>query len=314
MIDPQTGRLLELIKASGLPPVNELSPSAARQGYLERRAFTQPAPMPVAALREHAVPGPRGAIPVREYRPAGSTSEQVLPALIYFHGGGWVIGDRDTHDVLCRDLGYRSRCSVFSVDYALAPEHPFPAAIDDALAATRWVAAHAGSLVIDPARVALGGDSAGGNIAAVLCIALRGDRQVRAAFQLLIYPATDQNFGTRSYLENGEGYLLTAASMDYFRSHYLSDSGRWQDWRASPLLADDLSGLPPALVLTAGFDPLRDEGRAYADRMAAAGGVVEYVCFSRQIHGFITMGRVIGEANAAIDLCAGAMRRHLGVA
>jgi acetyl esterase len=312
MLDPQAAALLELIQASGLPPVSELAPAQARQSYRERRAYSQPEPSEVALVREHAAPGPSGPVPLREYRPLGAPPAKALPALVYFHGGGWVIGDRDTHDVLCRALCNGSGCAVFSVDYRLAPEHPFPAAIDDALAATRWVAANAVDLKLDAARIAVGGDSAGGNIAAVVSLALRGDATTRLAFQLLIYPATDQNFGTVSYLENGVGYLLTAASMLYFRSHYLPDAAQWQDWRASPLLAVDLSGLPPALILTAGFDPLRDEGLAYADKLADAGNRVEYICFSRQIHGFITMGRVIGEAQAAVDLCAGALRRGVG--
>jgi acetyl esterase len=311
MIDPQAGKLLELVKASGLPAVEQLDPPVARRAYTERRAFSQPAPMEVASVRQHLAPGPHGPVAIRDYRPVGSTAGQALPALVYFHGGGWVIGDLDSHDVLCRELCQRSGCAVFSVDYRLAPEHRFPAAIDDALAATRWIAANAGELALDRTRLAVGGDSAGGNIAAVLAIALRGDASLRLAYQLLIYPATDQNYGTLSYRENGEGYLLTAASMLYFRGHYLPDPAQWQDWRASPLLAEDLSGLPPALVLTAGFDPLRDEGLAYADRLAQAGNAVDYVCFSRQIHGFITMGRVIGEATTAIELCAARLRHHL---
>ncbi len=311
MIDPQAARLLELIQASGFAPVNELSPAQARSSYRERRAFSQPQPSNVALVREHLAPGPSGPVPLREYRPLGVAPSKSLPALVYFHGGGWVIGDRDTHDVLCRALCNESGCAVFSVDYRLAPEHPFPAAIDDSMAATHWVAGNAGELCIDAARLAVGGDSAGGNIAAVVSLALRASTSTRVAFQLLIYPATDQNYGTVSYHENGVGYLLTAASMLYFRNHYAPEPTQWLDWRASPLLAPDLSGLPPALVLTAGFDPLRDEGLAYADKLAAAGNAVEYACFSRQIHGFITMGRVIGEAQAAIDLCAGALRRSL---
>lgn len=313
MIDPHAAKLLALIASSGLPTVEEQAPPQARESSRQRRAFSQPEPCVVGSVTEHQAPGPGGPVPVRAYRPAAALATDVLPALMYFHGGGWVIGDRDSYDVLCRDLCQRSGCAVFSVDYRLAPEHPFPAAIDDALAAVRWLVAQAGSLAVDPARIAVGGDSAGGNIAAVLCLALRGDPSVRLALQVLIYPATDQNFGTVSYRENASGFLLTAASMHYFRGHYLPDPATWQDWRASPLLATDHTGLPPALVLTAGFDPLRDEGLAYADKLAAAGNRVEYSCFSRQIHAFITMGKVIPEADAAIDLCAGALRRYLRV-
>jgi acetyl esterase len=203
--------------------------------------------------------------------------------------------------------------AVVSVDYRLGPEHRFPAAIDDAMAATRWVQRVAWALGVDATRIAIGGDSAGGNLAAVVALLLRDAREALPAFQLLIYPATDMRCGAPSHRANGAGYLLTAESIAYYRGHYIVDAAQWIDWRASPLLADDLRGLPPALVLTAGFDPLRDEGRQYADALSAAGNAVQYVCFDRQIHGFITMGRVIDEANTAVDLCAAALRRALCV-
>jgi acetyl esterase len=197
------------------------------------------------------------------------------------------------------------------VDYRLGPEHRFPAAVDDALAATRWVQAQAPTLGVDATRLALGGDSAGGNLAAVVALALRDDGGQAPAprLQLLIYPATDMRCGAPSHQHNGEGYLLTRDTIAYFRGHYIADPAQWADWRASPLLHTNLSGLPPALVLTAGFDPLRDEGRAFADALSAAGTPAQYVCFERQIHGFITMGRVIPEARTAVDLCTAALRR-----
>jgi acetyl esterase len=238
-------------------------------------------------------------------------ADTLLPVLVYFHGGGWTIGDLDTHDVLCRDLANGSGCAVVSVDYRMAPEHPFPAAVDDCLAATRWVRANAVSLRVDARRLAVGGDSAGGNLAAVVCLALRDGGDALPAFQLLIYPATDMRAVAPSHTTNAQGYVLTADSIAYYRGHYIADPAQWTDWRASPLLAGDHGRLPPALVVTAGFDPLRDEGRQYADALSGAGTKAEYVCFERQIHGFITMGRVIDEANTAVALCAAALRRAL---
>ncbi|RYZ00448.1 MAG: alpha/beta hydrolase [Comamonadaceae bacterium] len=251
---------------------------------------------------------------MRLYRPAGSQAADMLPVLVYYHGGGWVIGDLDTHDVLCRALCNAAGCAVVAVDYRLAPEHRFPAAFDDALAATRWVRQEAASLGLDAARLAIGGDSAGGNLAAGVAIAARDAGDLPIAFQLLIYPATDQRRGHTSHSTNGQGYLLETDTMNYFHDHYIPDKAHDLDWRASPLLHEDLSKLPPALVLTAGFDPLRDEGLAYANALNAAGNAASYVCFERQIHGFITMGRVLDEANTAVGLCAAELRRALSSA
>lgn len=307
MLDPQAKALLELMVAKGVPPTHMLAPQVARQFYVERRQATQAEPRAVAQVQALQAPGAGGPIALRLYRPAGLPD--AAPVLVYFHGGGWTIGDLDTHDVLCRDLADEGRCAVVSVDYRLGPEHRFPAAVDDALAATRWVMAQAQAWGLDARRVAVGGDSAGGNLAAVVALAWRDAQEpVPLHFQLLIYPATDMRAVAPSHTTNGQGYLLTADTIAYFRSQYLGPA-QYSDWRASPLLHDDLSGLPPALVLTAGFDPLRDEGRQYADALSASGTVSQYVCFERQIHGFITMGRVIDEANTAVGLCATALRR-----
>ena len=300
MLDPQARALIDLIAARKLPPVHTLTPAEARRFYLERRAFTQPEPPPLAEVRELATDG---GIRLRLYRPAAGT----LPLLVYLHGGGWTIGDLDTHDVVCRTLAREAGCAVLAVDYRLAPEHRFPAALDDAVAALRWARREAAALGADPARIAVGGDSAGGNLAAVAALVERDARAPLAA-QLLIYPATDQRATAPSHATNGQGYLLTADSVAWYRGHYLPDAADWTDWRASPLLAPDLSRLPRALVLTAGFDPLRDEGLQYADALSAAGNRVQYLCFERQIHGFVTMGRVIDEANTALAL-AGAWLR-----
>jgi acetyl esterase len=229
--------------------------------------------------------------------------------LVYFHGGGWTIGDLDTHDTLCRTLANQAAGAVVAVDYRMGPEHRFPAAVDDALAATVWVGAHAADLGLDAQRLALGGDSAGGNLAAVVALALRDvGHAPQPRLQLLIYPATDMRAVAPSHTSNGEGYLLTHETMVWFRNHYLAPA-QWTDWRASPLLAENLAGLPPALVITAGHDPLRDEGRQYADALSAAGTPTQYICFERQIHGFILMGKVLDEANTAVGLCAQALRR-----
>ncbi len=311
MLHPHARALLGLIEKIGAPPTHELTPADARTYYRERRFATQPEPPDVAESRELVAEGPHGPIPMRLLRPKGAAPDAVLPVLVYFHGGGWVIGDLDTHDTLCRELANLSGCAVIATDYRMGPEHRFPAAVDDCIAATRWVHRNAGALGVDPQRMAVGGDSAGGNLAAVVSIAARDAGEPPLRFQLLIYPATDSHFGTESYHRNGEGYLLTKATMTYFRGHYIADPAQYDDWRASPLRREDLSGLPPALVITAGYDPLRDEGLAYAQRLSDAGNRATHVSFERQIHGFITMGKVIDEANAAVLLCAATLRSEL---
>jgi len=311
MLHPQARALLDLIDQRGLPATHTLAPADARLFYRERRGFTQPAPPAVASVRDLQADGPHGTIPLRLYRPFGAAAAETLPVLVYFHGGGWVIGDLDTHDTLCRELANGAGCAVVAVDYRMAPEHRFPAAVDDCIAATRWVRRQADELRLDAARLAVGGDSAGGNLAAVVSIAAREAGDLPIAYQLLIYPATDQHRNAPSHTTNGEGYLLTRDTMDYFTGHYITDRAQHADWRASPLLHPDLSTLPPALVLTAGYDPLRDEGAAYAERLTAAGNHATYVCFERQIHGFITMGKVLDEANAAVRLCAAELKHAL---
>ncbi|MBL8329575.1 MAG: alpha/beta hydrolase [Rubrivivax sp.] len=307
MLDPQARALLDLMIANGVPPVEQLQPPQARQLYRDRRAFSQPDPLPLHEVRDMLA----GGVPVRLYRPAPVQPGQPRPVLVYLHGGGWVIGDCDTHDVLCRELALGAGCEVVSVDYRMGPEHPFPAAVDDCVAVTRWVREQAPVLGLDAARIAVGGDSAGGNLAAVVCLALREAGEPLPAFQLLIYPATDMRAVAPSHTANGQGYLLTHEAMMWYRGHYVPEAAQWSDWRASPLLAASHAGLPPALVLTAGYDPLRDEGRQYADALSAAGVPCQYVCFERQIHGFVPMGRMIDEAHTAVALCAAALRRAL---
>ena len=296
-VHPQVAALLERVARSPLPPYHTVSPFVARRIYRDTRAMLPSVAPPVAESRLLIF----DRIAVRAYCPV---SGEVLPALVYFHGGGWTIGDLDTHDVLCRQLANGARCAIFSVDYRLAPEAPFPAAVEDCLAATRFVFEKSGSLKIDVSRIAVGGDSAGGNLAAVVAL----HRQRPLAFQLLIYPATDQRCNTDSHRRNGEGYLLTREGIEFFRGCYLPDKKHWADWRASPLLAASHAGLPPAFIITAGYDPLRDEGREYAERLAKAGVEVAYREYSDMVHGFLLFGGVLDTANTAVADCCAALR------
>lgn len=317
MLHPQARAFIDLLAARGVPPTHTLAPEQARSAYRDRRSFTQPEPPPVARIEALNAQGPAGAIALRLYAPVTREQQKgLLPVLVYFHGGGWVIGDLDTHDTLCRQLANESGCAVVSVDYRLGPEHVFPAAVDDCIAATRWVAGEAEALGLDAARMAVGGDSAGGNLAAVVALNERdapaGSLPHPIRFQLLIYPATDMRRCASSHSSNGEGYVLTRDTIGYFHDHYMgSGTAQDMDWRASPLLHKSLAGLPPALVITAGFDPLRDEGLQYAQRLTESGGRSTLVNFERMIHGFILMGRLLDEADTAVSLCAMALRKAL---
>jgi acetyl esterase len=309
---PQVVAVLERAARSGLPTIWDVSPFVARRLYRDTRGALSPAAPEVGEVRLKLAPGPDGPIPLRAFRPKGTKAEEILPALVYFHGGGWVIGDLDTHDVVCRQLANGARCAVFSVDYRLAPECRFPAAVEDCVAATRWIAAHAEALAIDPARIAVGGDSAGGNLATVVALAARDAGGPSLCYQLLIYPGTDQRQGFPSIERNAECFPLTRKAIVYFRDHYLPRANDWLDWRASPLLADSLAGLPPAYLLTAGFDVLVDEGRAYARRLAKEGVATEYKEYPDMVHGFLLMGGVLDTANVAVEACCGALKKAFG--
>ena len=311
MLDSQAKALVELIASKNIPGPEQVTPDEARELYKKSRDRLQPVKPEVGSVSDFVLGQGNASFIVRQYRPLGADDQTVLPALIYFHGGGWLMGDIDTHDTLCRQLANFSGVMVFSVNYRKAPEHPFPAAVGDAIIATTDILEHAAQRGIDPKKIAVGGDSAGANLATVVAHTLRGKTGLSLACQLLIYPATDMHFNTESIYRYATGYLLTAAAMRYFREQYLPDEQAISDPRASPLLLDDLSHLPPALVLTAGFDPLRDEGRAYADALSVAGNRVQYICFERQIHGFIGMGGIIDEANTAVRLCADYLREQL---
>jgi acetyl esterase len=310
-LDPDTQFVLDMIKAAGRPPFEQLTPDEAREAYMNGRRILQTEPEEVAEARDTATPGPHGPVPVRLYCPAGSAASDVLPALIYYHGGGWLLGGLDSHDVVCRRFANAARCRVVSVDYRMAPEARFPAAVDDSLAATQWVFDNAATLAIDPARIAVGGDSAGGNLAAVMALMARDGTLPPLVFQLLVYPATDMMMTTISSRTIRDGVPLTTTTMKWFIDHYLRSAADVADWRASPLRAATIAGTAPALVLTAGHDPLRDEGIAYAQRLEREGVRVMHLHYSDQIHGFMTMGRLIRAADQAIDQMARALHKAL---
>ena len=313
MLDPQAQALMQLMVEKGVPPVYTLTPTEARESYRSRRTFTQPDAPEVFKVEDKVASANGLNVPVRVYHPPAAQTQKNLPGLVYLHGGGWTIGDLDTHDVLCRSLCLEAEVVVVSVDYRMGPEHKFPAAYEDTLAAFNWTVSHAESLGIDPQRLAIGGDSAGGNLSAAACIGLRDNPEVavQPAYQLLIYPATIMWQDTPSYHANGKDYMLTKESIAYYTDNYLSRREDAKDWRASPQFANSHKNLPPAFVMTAGFDPLRDEGLMYADALSKAGVSTQYVCFERQIHGFITMGRVMQEANTAVSLCASVLKANL---
>lgn len=253
-------------------------------------------------VNERRIAGPGGELALRVYRPLGLTGTP--PAIVYLHGGGWVVGDLDTHDSCCRLLSIESRCVVVAVHYRLAPEHPFPAAVEDAVAAYRWVQTHSTDLSVAPGRVGVMGDSAGGNLAAVVAQLMRDTDVPSPVAQCLIYPATDAHMCDPSHDTFAEGFFLTKASIQWYRSHYLPDPDSWDSPLASPVLEADLSGVAPAIVVTAGFDPLRDEGRRYADRLVEAGVDTHYRCYDDMVHGFFGMGVLPGGVETIAEICA----------
>ncbi len=309
-LDPDVLLVLDMIRLAGRPPFEQLSPDEAREAYMKSRAVLQPEPEAVSEARDLTAPGPHGDIPLRLYRPAGAGAEK-LPCLVYYHGGGWLLGGLDSHDVVCRRFANAAGCVVVSVDYRMAPEHKFPAAVDDCAAATRFVIEQADSLGVDPGRIAVGGDSAGGNLAAVMALMARDGSLPPLAFQLLIYPATDMTMTTVSSQTVGPGVPLTSATMKWFIDHYMRSEADLVDWRASPARAASVAGTAPALVLTAAADPLRDEGIDYARRLEREGVRVTALHLSDQIHGFMSMGKVIRAADSAIDMMAVVLRRAL---
>ena len=308
-IDPDTQAVLDMVRLAGRPPFEALTPAEARQAYINSRRLLQNPPEDVADSRDTTVSGPLAPINTRLYRPAGTEANAILPALVWYHGGGWLLGDLDSHDVACRRFANAAQCRVVAVDYRMAPEHPFPAAVDDCAAVTRWVFDNAASLGVDASKVAVGGDSAGGNLAAVMALMARDDSLPKLVFQLLIYPATDMMMTTVSSTGMGPGTPLTSATMKWFIDHYMKTDR--SDWRASPLRAASLAGTAPALVLTSAHDPLRDEGIAYAQRLEREGVRVVHLHYSDQIHGFMSMNRMIRAADQAIDVMARVLKQAL---
>lgn len=307
-LDPQAEAYL-----GRTPPVQTMTPAEARALTDELAPGIFGPTDPVGSVVDRTLPGP---VRVRIYEPAsgpageGEACPPGLPVLVYLHGGGWVVGSLDSHDGVCRALCARTPCIVVSVDYRLAPEHPFPAAVEDSWAATAWVAEHARSIGGDPGRIAVGGDSAGGNLAAVVALRAR-DRGLALRHQLLVYPVTDCDLDSASYLANAEGYGLTRAGMSWFWDHYAASPELRGSPEASPLRAPDLSGTAPALVITCEYDPLCDEGEAYAARLAEAGVPVTLTRYDGMIHGFIRLAALVDRTQDALDECASHLRRAL---
>ncbi|HZU91771.1 MAG TPA: alpha/beta hydrolase [Stellaceae bacterium] len=295
-LDPQIRALLD--KGAGVPATHTLPVAAARAQYEARIALMAPA-ADIAGVREETIDGPGGPLRIRLYTPHGTGH---FPLLVFFHGSGFVLCSLDTHDGMCRNLCAGARCLVASVDYRLAPEHKFPAGIEDCLRATRWAAAHAAALNADATHIAVAGDSAGGNMAAVTALRVRDEGGPVLCGQLLLYPVTDYHTpGTPSYEQNAEGYGLTRDTMKWFWAHYLNDASEGAHPHAAPLRAPDLSGLPPALVVTAEYDPLRDEGEAYAEKLKAAGVPTTLRRYDGVNHGFMFWVGVVAKAGAAMD-------------
>ncbi len=303
-IDPQVQAFLDRLEAQRAPPLWSLTPEQARAAAVLGAVGLGP-PERVAKIEDRRVPAGDREIPVRIYTPRGRPP---FPVLVYFHGGGWVLGDIGTHDALCCSITNSAGCAVVSVGYRLAPEHKYPAAVLDAYAATEWVFGQGGVFGGDAARVAVGGDSAGGNLAAVVALKARDQAAFRPVFQLLIYPITDFRLDTPSYGENAQGYMLTRDDMEWFWRSYLPDERSGRQPYASPLRAEDLGGLPPALVITAEYDPLRDEGEAYAARLRQAGVPVTLTRYDGMIHGFLRRAAIFDRAKIALEAIATSLR------
>jgi acetyl esterase len=310
-LDPESQNLLDLMAAANRPAWVTLSPAAAREQYLSTRDGAQgPLPQGVT-VANRTIPGPGGAIPVRLYRPDNAAAEAKLPALVFAHGGGWVFGNLDSHDVLCAQLAIGAGIAVFAIDYRLAPEARFPGAFDDVVAGLKWVAANGASVGIDASKLAIGGDSAGGNLAAAVALWARDNKGPKLRMQMLAYPVTDAVARGESYRLFNDGYGLNAVTMEWFLDHYTPQKGDRADWRISPLRANSLANLPPALVVTAGYDLLRDEGRAYAWRLQKEGTLTDLVEFGGMLHGFLSSPMLLHGARRGTALCAAALREAL---
>lgn len=310
-LDPESQRLLDLMAAANRPAWNTLTPAQARDLYLSLRPNAQgPRPKDVKVV-DRTIPGPAGEIPVRLYRPANRPETEKLPALVFAHGGGWVFGNLDSHDVLAAQLAIEAGIAVVAVDYRLAPEARFPGAFDDVVAALQWVANNGASVGIDTGKLAIGGDSAGGNLSAAVALWARDHDGPQLRLQLLCYPVTDAVARSGSYRAFHTGYGLDAPTMEWFFDHYAPDKSARADWRLSPLRAGSLANLPPALVITAGYDTLRDEGRAYAWRLQQEGTLADLVEFGGMLHGFLSSPMLLHGARRGTSLAAGALKEAL---
>jgi acetyl esterase len=299
-LDPDAAAIYQAFQEAGRPAYETLTAPEAREYYLNARFVSNPEPPELESDKSLSIPAPHGALPARIYTPRKlRKSNGLAPCLVFFHGGGWVIGNLDSHDAACRTLAHEGDLIVISVDYRLSPEHKFPAAVEDAIAATAWISSNALALDIDATRLMVGGDSAGGNLAAVVAIHARDSGGPKLAGQVLIYPGTDFRMTHPSHSEPETSILLTHSVIRWFRDHYLSGPADVDDWRASPARVASLAGLPPAYLLTAGADPLRDEGNEFATRLKDAGVPVTYRTFPGQFHGFFTMGKLLPQANVA---------------
>lgn len=305
-LDPQAKWVLDIAEEKGLPKLDELTPAESKAAYEERALILTFKDVDIGKTVDIDIPGPLGNIPIRIYHPVGMTSP--LPVLVYYHGGGWVIGSRDTHDSLCRLIANSGPFVVVSVDYRMGPEHPFPAAVQDSISALDWTVNNIADYNGIPDKIAVGGDSAGGNLSAVVSLIARDEKAYLPKFQWLIYPATQMEMTTSSHEKFAEGYFLTRSLMEYFQSHYLKNESDRKDWRASPLLAESLAGLPPALIQTAGFDPLQDEAIAYADRMNKEGSEATHTHYEGMIHGFINLGGAVDKATDCVNEGVDALR------
>jgi acetyl esterase len=302
---PLSPQAAAAIKAAGDLPAN-LAPAELRRAYSEQRVRMLPPAPSIAIVRDVRIPSPEGSVSARFYSP--HTDAVPRPLLVYFHGGGWMLGSVDSYDTVCRRLASKGDCSVLSVDYRLAPETTFPGAVNDAYAATLWASRNATELRIDPEAIAVGGDSAGGNLAAVLAQLSHDSGEFRVALQILIYPCTDMSREYPSYVRNATGYMLTRAAMNWFISTYVPNAADRLDARASPMLRPNLAGLARALIIGAEFDPLVDDNEAYALRLQQAGVPTRYECFRGMHHPFFTLGAFIDDAAKAEDLIAGELR------
>ena len=308
-LDPQVAALMQMQAAANLPPMETMPPEAVRQGFRMQSTMTAAPPAQMASVVNQLIPGDEADLPIRIYKPI-TDIDGLLPVLVYYHGGGWVICDLDTHDDVCRTLAAESECMVVSVDYRLAPEHPYPAAVDDSWAALLWVAENGGSIGADNQQIAVGGDSAGGNLAAVMAYMARNQGGPELALQLLVYPVVDlTNMERDSYQQFANDHGLTQGAMNWFKELYVPEQQNLDDPHISPLCAADLSGLPPAIVMTAEADVLRDEGEAYAEKLKIAGNHVEHKRYNGMVHGFFSMAGVVDVGMQARKDAAQALKK-----